>query len=105
MVNRARLIFNGRVVKEDGIFVVVVDGPNWTTGANSLDQALNDVPKMVTDTLQAYLQKGQLASYLSRFGLQGIPDVVDIEIRLDAREVIPALVEPAVESVTFPVAA
>lgn len=103
MAGPTSITLHGRVTKDDGIFVVVVDGPNWTTYAPAFDEALNDVPRMVTEYLNAYESQGRLAEYLERLGFQGDrPDELTIIIKLDVTDVIPMSVDPTVGRVTYP---
>jgi hypothetical protein len=101
-MTRTTLALNGRIVREDGVFVVVVEGTNWTTYAAALDEALNDVPRMVLDILRAYHERGALPEYLGRLGIDKLPDTLDIIIGLDLRDVIPYSIDKTTERVSFP---
>lgn len=93
----------GRVTREDGMFVVVVDGANWTTYAAAYEEALNDIPRMVADHLDGYGKLGQLEPYLRRLGVHGeLPQLLVFVISLDCRDVVASSVGMTMEQVTYP---
>ena len=82
MIMTAQAIkLHGRVLMEDGIYVVVVDGTTWCTYHSDGLQALRDVPRMVVDYLNAYEQTGQIEQRLSAMGFD-LPLAPELEIEI-----------------------
>lgn len=100
---RAQLTLSGKVFRDEGMLVAECAELGWSTHAHTLEGLFSDLPRMIQDFFQGYREIGQLEVQLSRLGVAGKPDVVDVRLQLDMRAVAEAL--RAEQSIEVPIAA
>jgi hypothetical protein len=86
------LQLRARVFRDQGVFVAECADLGWTTHGATLDEVLQDVPRMVRDYFTGYRQIGRLEHQLTRLGVAGpVPETLSVDVEIDLKEVVQSL--------------